>query len=171
MRSEKIIIATDIDRCLTAPVAHAYNDPDPPVMPEAVASIRLFKWLLNAWVIAVTSRPPFGDFITSNWVRRNFDGMISHVVYEEHYRRAYSPWLRMPSFKGLIALDLGAQVLIDDTPLHIIGALQMGVPLPILFGDYPTNLGTQLDAPAHHLPDWPLVCERVISYCAANPLG
>jgi hypothetical protein len=161
MNQKHIIIATDLDYCLTLPTRH--NDPWPSVMPGAHSALRLLKLILNAEIAVITSRPRSSDPVNQAWLGEYFTGLVSGVFYEETYRANYGSILPLSSYKGLIARDLGARVLIDDTPLHVLGALAYDIELPILFGPPSRYVKVKLEAPAVNIPIWPEVCYQVVN--------
>jgi len=110
-------------------------------------------------VYALTSRFTNTYRLTHGLIDLHFAGLISKVFYEIWFVEPATA--HYASHKGIAARELGAVILIDDTPVHVLAAVESEIRLPILFADSLKGRGITLPSPAVRAPDWDIAIQLI----------
>ncbi|MEX0919647.1 MAG: hypothetical protein WDZ32_00730 [Candidatus Saccharimonadales bacterium] len=129
---------------------------DIPPFNEAIEAINKLKesYSLNI----VTARPKILHKQTKSWLQGHFPGVFADVRFTNYGSWGYP---HKTESKANVCQVLGADLLIDDSPSHIIEAIDCGM-IGLLFGDYPWNRSISSDLDIERVPNWEEVVSRLM---------
>jgi len=136
---EKIV--HDVERFLLSP------DHQPKPLPDAAVVISRLK--PHYRLAIVTARADFIREQTIEWAQTHYPSFFDDVVFARMLRWGDGPKV----IKTELLQDMGADILIDDSPRHCIQAAEMGV-RAILFGDAPWNKVNSLPEKVVRAKNW-----------------
>ncbi len=141
----------DIERYLTSPDFHEIEP-----FGDAIVAINRLKSKYNLNI--VTARPKALHDQTKNWLDQHFPGIFEDVRFTNYGIWGYPD---KTESKANVCQVLGADILIDDSPNHIIEAADCGMS-GILFGSYPWNIDVKLPKNAIRVKNWDEALERLM---------
>lgn len=127
-----------------------YVDP----LPGAIEAIEKLKAKYH--LVIVTARPTNIQKHTEAWVHKHFPNTFNKVDFVGGLS-----WGNPTNDKAPRLLELGAEILIDDSPRHGLVASQAGIRV-LLFGNYVWNQLEELPANMTRVDDWSSVLRELL---------
>lgn len=113
----------------------------------------------------ITGRAGFLEPYTKAILDSNFPDCFTSLEHTNHFDDGDATVVRRS--KAQVCEQIGADILIDDLPLHIEQVLHSGVGRVVLFGDYPWNQSFTVSDGMSRCRTWHEV-EEVVADCAAE---
>lgn len=119
-------------------------------VPGAIEAVAYLK--LKYDLVIITARRDHLVDVTEAWLNEHFPNIFDHVAFA----RVWEDGKKVP--KAVIASELKAQYLIDDSPEHCILAAEAGINA-LLFSDYGWSKDVVLPETVARVADWQSVME------------
>lgn len=131
-------------------IVHGYNLAGFPELQPVAGAFEAVRALAEQYELHVlTSRDPASASITDAWIAVHFPSLFSgvHCLGNQYVSTNARS-------KAEACRELGVQAIVDDSAAYLTDCIQNGgVPLAVLFGNYPWNVGQEL-AGMQHAANW-----------------